>query len=107
METLRGALKLKAKAASTRHLVRYAADLSRRYNDGSVHDRRRLACCDFLQFFYETCAEHGRFIPKTRQDELKAGVRSFMSSYVGLAAEALRQELRAWKMAPKFHVLYT
>eukprot|EP00959_Pyramimonas_sp_CCMP1952_P097323 2034500-Pyramimonas_sp.AAC.1 len=33
--------KLKAKGAATRHLSRYAAELTARYNTGSTHDKRR------------------------------------------------------------------
>ena len=35
--------KLKAKASATRHMAHYCLDIATRFNDGSVHDRRRLS----------------------------------------------------------------
>ena len=96
--------KLKAKAACTRHLISYARHLCELHNDGSTHDRRRLACVKFVERFYEVCAMEEPWIPTDVQDELKEGVRGFMACYNALSHEALNADMRNWKMTPKFHL---
>ena len=95
--------KLNAKAAATRHMAHYALDLAQRYNSGSTHDKRRLVCCQFLVSFYTNCANHGRWFPQEVLDDLSAGVRVLMGCYGNLSREAIRENVRAWKMTPKFH----
>lgn len=93
-----------AKAAATRCLVPYAADLARRYNSGSEHDRLRLAACDFLARFYDLIYENDMFPPQPVKDEIAQLGRAFMNVYGKLSAESLSNGIRAWKMTPKFHV---
>ena len=41
--------KLKAKAAATRHIMRYALKLAGQHNSGSIHDQRLL---EFVNFWF-------------------------------------------------------
>ena len=97
--------KLKAKAANTRYLVRYACHLAEKHNDSSLHDRRRLACCQYLKHVYDVVSGDDRWFSPAQQEGLKVGVRNFVSCYAHLSREALSSipPKRAWKMVPKFH----
>ena len=90
--------KLKAKAAATRHLTCYAVNLCEIHNSGTLHDRRRLACCKFIARFCEVVARDERWAPTAEREALAEGVRVFMSAYNALAQEALSQGIRNWKM---------
>ena len=96
--------KLKAKAACTRHLIKYGIDLSTRFNDGTVHDRRRLAVATLLGRWYELIDTTDRRFSDGVVQELKTIGRDFMGLYTGLSLEASRTNTRAWKLVPKFHV---
>lgn len=56
--------KLKAKAATTRHLIECTSQLASRHNSGSTHDRRRLAVVQILRDFYNVCATEGGAFPR-------------------------------------------
>ena len=96
--------KLKAKAASTRHLTKYALYLCVRYDDGSIHSQRRKLVCELLVRFYTILDTHGRFFPQKILDELNDLGPTLFDLYMRLAEEALANKKRAWKMTPKFHV---
>lgn len=55
--------KLKAKAAATRHLSRFALVLAEQHNSGSLHDRRRLAVMQLLVEFYDIVEEGDEQLP--------------------------------------------
>ncbi|CAK0877612.1 unnamed protein product, partial [Prorocentrum cordatum] len=96
--------KLKATAAATRCLVPYAADLAKRYNSGSEHDRLRLAACELLARFYDLAYENDMFPPQPVKDEMAQLARAFMNVYGRLSVGAIANGIRAWKMTPKFHM---
>ena len=96
--------KLKAKGATTRHMVDYAFALASRYNSGSVHDKQRLAVVQIIKLFYDTCHNEGRYLSSEAKATLKPLGRRFMGIYGNLAREALTNGTRAWKMVPKFHM---
>ena len=54
--------RLKAKAATVRHLVPYTHDLAKRHDSGSEHDRLRIACCQVLETLYDTLEKEGRWL---------------------------------------------
>ena len=96
--------KLKAKGAATRHLIDYTVHLAASRSDGSRHDRMRLAVCQLLKTFYDTCEREGRYLGDDAKATLRPLGKRFMRVYVNLSAEALAAGLRAWKIVPKFHV---
>ena len=53
LRTKAGWPKLRAKAATTRHLYRIALELARESNSGSKHDRFRSNICELLVRFYD------------------------------------------------------
>ena len=53
--------KMRAKAAATRHALEFALQLADQHNSGSLHDRRRLACCKLLNRFYVILNENDRY----------------------------------------------
>ena len=96
--------KLKAKAAITRHLIDYAVHLCRAHDSGSDHDRLRSAVCDRLQRFYIILEKEGRYLSEAAKRELPELAVTFMRAYEKLSLEALRDNVRAWKLLPKFHM---
>ena len=96
--------KLKAKAAPTRHVLKYALHLAESHNTLSVHDRQRLAVCKLLNRFYDILREEDRFVSDSAKLELPKLVQSFMIIYGKLSREALTARLRRWKFAQKFHL---
>ena len=96
--------KLKAKAAATRHLAKYAAYLAVLHNDGSTHDRLRKAVCELLCRFYAIIDEEGRFLSDGAKQELPVLGRTLLELYLKLSKEAIVKHKRMWKSVPKFHV---
>ncbi len=96
--------KLKAKAAATRHLSRYALHLCQRYGSVTEHDKRRLACADLLVRFYDIIEGCSEFLPTRVKAELPTLARLLFGAYNGLSREALSRGVRAWKPYPKFHM---
>ena len=96
--------KLKAKAAATRHMMDFAREQAAKYNSGSDHDQKRLACCDLLQRFYGIIKEEGEFLTFGAKREIRVLGNRFVQIYLQLASEALANNERMWKMSPKFHL---
>ena len=94
--------KLKSKAASTRHIVKFAEKLAFEHNSGTFHDRRRLAVCKLLNRFYDITSMEGRYVSEECKDELKKLGRSFIEIYEKISREALVSQLRRWKWCPNF-----
>jgi hypothetical protein len=96
--------KLKAKAAATRHIIRYAVVLATRHNSGTTHDKRRLAICTLLQRFYAILENEGRYVSDAAKIELPKLAQTLIQLYHLLSKEALGMRLRRWKMPQKFHM---
>ena len=96
--------KLKAKAGSTRHIIRYCVTLCRQHNSDSVHDKRRLAIVTLLDKFYNIVETEGRYLSEKSKQELPILVQSFMGIYYQLSLEAVQMRLRRWKFAQNFHL---
>ena len=97
---------LKAKAATTRNLSRFALELSSLYNSKSVHDERRKALCLCLARFYEIIdREESHVMSQRALAELTHISRTLKSLYVALSEEALQNSVRAWKMTGKLHLV--
>ena len=62
--------KLKAKAAQTRQLARYALTLVREFGDDSMMDTLALGVCTCLVRFYEVLNEHTMVFPQDIHDEM-------------------------------------
>ena len=96
--------RLRAKAACTRHMIGFATKLAAEHNSGSDHDEKRLACCELLQRFYNILKQEPEFLSTSAKAALRKTGNIFVQIYVQLAEEALTQNLRMWKMSPKFHL---
>ena len=97
--------KFKAKAAATRHLANYVADLAREVSDGSECDRKVVAIASGLSRMYAIMAEEGRFLSEPAKLELSRLSVAFMDVYGQLSASAVADRVKMWKMTPKFHLL--
>ena len=95
--------KLKAKAACTRHVTRFALELSKQHNSGSDHDRKRDAACELLVRFYDILDTEDRYLSDAAKLEISHIGKFFIAIYSNLSEEALRNDVRKWKMIPKFH----
>ena len=96
--------KLKAKAAATRHLAAYAATLCQQYDDGSRHARNRRAVAELLARFYEIIGGEGMSLTTEAKRALPELGRRLCVLYNALSFEAAEQNVRKWKMVPKFHL---
>ena len=97
--------KFKGKAAHTRKLARYAVRLATEANSGSEHDRLRQGVAQTLSRMYDVFESEPRFLSTTAKTELAELSHLFMVMYSRLADEALANDVRYWKMIPKFHLL--
>ena len=97
--------KFLGKAADTRRLVYFAAELASEHNSGSEHDRLRQAVADALARMLDILEAEPRFLSAAAQQQLVRLSRAFMAAWTKLSAEALSQGQRAWKMTPKFHLM--
>ena len=105
--------KLRAKAACTRHLSRFALLLAVEADnalpadapaDVKLHSRRRRAVNQTLVRFYEILDEHDRFFPEDALVELERIGRTLLVVYTQLSAEARNNQRRMWKLIPKVHL---
>ena len=96
--------KLKAKAAACRHIVQFAKKLAEDNNSGTIHDKRRLACCQLVCRFYEILDESDRYLSDDQKRELYGLGGNFVDIYMKFSKEAVDKNLRRWKAAQKFHL---
>ena len=96
--------KLKASAAATRHLVKFALKLCIDFDSGSVHDRRRLGVCQLLDRFYTIIDAETDVLSDAAREVLPEIGRNLVMLYGSLAEEAVGARLKLWKFVPKFHL---
>eukprot|EP00959_Pyramimonas_sp_CCMP1952_P457479 9475003-Pyramimonas_sp.AAC.1 len=82
----------------------YAVYLARKYNDGTVHAKRRLAVAEILDRFYCILKSQDMFLTPSAVDELKQLGKRLVILYNALSVEAARSHKKLWKMVPKFHL---
>jgi len=93
------------KAADTRRLVYFVAELAREYNSKSEHDMVRQAVADALVRILNIMEEETRFLSLSARHELGRLSKAFMAGWSKLSAASLSEGRRSWKMTPKFHLL--
>ena len=98
--------KLKAKAAATRHLAKYALHLVQQYGNKSTEDRRILGVCQHLVRFYTIMEEESRFLSSAAKAEIPKLGQQLVALYTALAIEAKEQGLKLWKLQPKLHLFF-
>ena len=96
--------KLKAKAAATRHLLKFAAKLASTYNSGNVHDKRRLAVIELLVEFYNILEHGAPSLTPVEQSHIAFVGKTLLQLYTSLAKQAVAANKRFWKLTPKFHI---
>lgn len=96
--------KLKAKAAATRHLARFALKLALDHNDGTVHNRRRLGVAQSLVDFYDIIEREDMFLSDDAKQRLPEIGRTLCFLYGHLSAEASSGAAKLWKFQPKHHL---
>ena len=96
--------KLKAKAAATRHLAKYALELMRTHGNGSADDLALTTVCELLVRFYEILESESQFLCASAKAELPRLGQRLAELYARLADTALRNDERLFKMVPKFHL---
>jgi len=97
--------KFLGKAADTRRLVYFAAELAKEHNSRSEHDMVRQAACDALVRILDVMEAEPRFLSPAARQQLIRLSRAFMAAWAKLSTEALQKGQRAWKMTPKFHLM--
>ena len=107
MQTIRAQGKwpeLKAKAAATRHLAPFAAELASEFNSGSEHDRHRQSVIESLVTFYRLVQQGSRHIAPSDLGQLPNLCQTLCCAYAHLAHEAIQSGTQAWKLKPKMHL---
>ena len=94
--------KLKAKAAATRHLAKYALHLAQTF--ASADERPIVAVCQLLTRFYEILESESMFLGAAARAELPRLGQQLAVIYSGLASRAAANLVKAWKMTPKMHL---
>ena len=92
--------KLKAKAAATRHVVRFALALARKHCE-----RRVVALCQLLCEFNQAMDAQGMFFDNDTKARLPDLGRHMCGLYAQMAAESLVAGTKRWKMVPKVHLV--
>ena len=101
--------KLKAKAAATRHLAKYAYDLLCSYGDPThpvwgEHDKLARALCQMLVQFNDLIMANSQFSTADTQASLPQFGRSFASIYVKFAGLCFDIQVKLYKLSPKLHL---
>ena len=103
--------KLKAKAASTRHLAEYALNLATRFarldspNDAvKLHDELSIGACQLLVEFYQLLSRESTILSGSARARIPELGEQLCGIYTRLATNAFNRGLRLWKLAPKFHL---
>lgn len=96
--------RMKAKAATVRHLVQFALDLARRYDSESQHDSWRTACCQVVDIFYGILEREGRWLTEEAKRDIEPSGQLFDGIYSQLSAGALAAHppQRLWTSAQSF-----
>ena len=104
LRTKGGWPKLKAKAAATRHLAKYALSLMQQLGGQSTEDRRMLAVCQQLVRFYTILDTESQFLSPAAKIELPKLGQQLVGIYTALATDAKERGLKLWKLQPKLHL---
>ena len=96
--------KLKAKAAATRHLARYALYLCETYGGADVEDRQMRALCQLLCEFYDIVQHESQFVSDSAKEALPKLGQRLVGIYTALATAAKEAKLKMWKLQPKLHL---
>lgn len=97
--------KFLGKAADTRRLVYFAAELAKEHNSRSEHDMLRQAVADALVCILNVMESEPRFLSAAAKQQLVRLSRAFMAAWGKLSSASLANGQRAWKMTPKFHLM--
>ena len=100
VKTSKGWLKLKAKAAQTRHLAPFALALAREHLEP-----RRIAICQLLCTFHAMLDEEGMFLSEEAKIRMPILGQRMCGLYAQLSSAALAQGSRGWTMTPKVHLM--
>jgi hypothetical protein len=104
IRTKAGWPKLKAKAAQTRCLSRYALELMQKFGDKSDHDRKVTAVCQLLVRFYDLMDAESMFLGESARKEMPNIGFRLGTLYSDLAAQAAAIGEKMWKTSPKLHI---
>ena len=95
---------MRAKAAATRHLAKFALEIVVTHGTGETDDRLMLAVIQLLCKFYDMLDQGSHFFNEEFRREMpKLGGR-LAYLYQQLSARAYGQGLKLWKMSPKLHL---
>ena len=96
--------KLKAKAAATRHLARYALELMTTFGTNSDEDAEATLVCKYLVRFYEILDAETMFLAEATRDEIQLLGRNLALVYASLATKSAQARLKMWKLTPRMHL---
>ena len=103
--------KLKAKAAQTRYLARYALHVAIRFAQlqsldefTRLHDELCLAACQLLVEFYDILEAQSMFLSAAAKARLPKLANELTGIYTRLSNLAFGRSMKLWKLSPKMHL---
>ena len=103
--------KLKAKAAATRHLARYALNVATRFAQldsldefTRLHDELCVGVCQLLVEFYDMLSSEAMFLSAAAKARLPNLGNEITGMYTRLSNMAIQRNWRLWKLSPKMHL---
>ena len=96
--------KFRCKAAQARHIVPFVVKLAKEHDDGTRHDRLKIACVEALADFYEMIEVKPRRFTDDDMQQASLLMKVVCSCYASLAKEANEAGLYEWRMVPKLHL---
>lgn len=91
------------KAANTRSLLPYVAELARRKDTGTPKTRHRRKLCEWLQRFYDIVYTADMFLTGPQKMDLSYAVQRVGLHYLWLSTQAIMEARVAWGVTPKVH----
>ena len=93
-----------AKAAQTRHMIKWWLDVLSRHPPATVYEGVRFRMVRNLVRFIDICSRNGRTIAVEDREPLQSAMEKALCSYNWLAGKALENNKCRWELLPKAHM---
>ena len=96
--------KLKAKAAATRHVAKFALLLMQTFGTNSLEDRLALLVAQHLCEFYEILNSESMFLSESARKRIPTVGQQLAYAFMKLSSLAEDANQKLWRMVPKLHL---
>lgn len=94
------------KAANTRGIIPFAAELAAQLDNGTPKRHHRARCVVELNRFYQTVHAAGMFPTAEQSDAIRSSVGKCLKHYCWLAKDAVKAGKMAYNIVPKMHYFF-